>query len=259
MAREYFCAYHSYLEAMEPLNDAEKGRLFTACLLYSKTGEVPQLSGNERFTFYSMKVDIDRSIENYNEYCTKQTENGKKGGRPKKLNESQKTQRFLEKPKKAKEKEKENEKENESYKIQSDSKCDSSVSEFSLDFASSIAVTRPKTKGILSEAQQELFDKFYAVYPKKVDRATAERAWGKIYPPPDEAMLEKIVQAVEASKRYDSRFREKQYIPNPASWLNAKGYLNEYTQEGVRTNAGSAGYTSDWRGFSPSEGFKMPQ
>ena len=43
MAREYFCCYHSYLEVMEQLNDAERGRLFTACLEYSKTGEAPEL------------------------------------------------------------------------------------------------------------------------------------------------------------------------------------------------------------------------
>lgn len=38
MAREYFPAYHSYLEVMEALTDAEKGRLFTACLTAHKSG-----------------------------------------------------------------------------------------------------------------------------------------------------------------------------------------------------------------------------
>ncbi len=120
MPREYFCAYHSYIEAMEQLNDTEKGRLFTACLVYSKTGEVPQLPGNERFVFPSMKSQIDRDIENYNSFVQKQAENGKKGGRPKKSGgfsekptESQKTQAFFGKPKKAKEKEKEKAKEKE--------------------------------------------------------------------------------------------------------------------------------------------------
>lgn len=51
MAREYFCAYHSYIEAMEQLNDTEKGRLFTACLIYSKTGEAPRLSGTSALCF----------------------------------------------------------------------------------------------------------------------------------------------------------------------------------------------------------------
>ena len=109
MPREYFCAYHSYIESMEQLTDAERGRLFTACLFYSKTGEAPQLSGNERFVFPAMRSQIDRDIQNYEDFVKKQSENGKKGGRPRKPTESQKTQPFFEKPKKGKEKEKEQE------------------------------------------------------------------------------------------------------------------------------------------------------
>lgn len=111
MPREYFCAYHSYIESMEQLTDAERGRLFTACLFYSKTGEAPQLSGNERFVFPAMRSQIDRDIQNYEDFVKKQSKNGKKGGRPRKPTESQKTQPFFEKPKKGKEKEKEKEKE----------------------------------------------------------------------------------------------------------------------------------------------------
>lgn len=84
MERPYFCAYHSYLEAMEPLNDAERGRLFTACLTYSMTGEVPQLTGNERFVFPSLKGQIDRDKQRFAEFDRKQAENGRKGGRPRK-------------------------------------------------------------------------------------------------------------------------------------------------------------------------------
>ena len=78
MAREYFCAYHSYLETMDQLTDAEKGRLFTACLTYSKTGEVPELRGNERFIFPSFKTQIDRDRQRYEARCKKQAENAKK-------------------------------------------------------------------------------------------------------------------------------------------------------------------------------------
>lgn len=59
MAREYFCAYHSYLGAMEQLTDEERGRLFTALLIYSQTGSAPDLSGNERFIFPIMREQID--------------------------------------------------------------------------------------------------------------------------------------------------------------------------------------------------------
>jgi hypothetical protein len=78
MAREYFCCYHSYLEAMEQLNDAERGRLFTACLTYSKTGEAPELRGNERFVFPAFRSQIDRDNANYEEKCRKQSANARK-------------------------------------------------------------------------------------------------------------------------------------------------------------------------------------
>lgn len=78
MAKEYFCCYHSYLEAMEQLNDAERGRLFTACLTYSKTGEAPELRGNERFVFPAFRSQIDRDNANYEEKCRKQSENARK-------------------------------------------------------------------------------------------------------------------------------------------------------------------------------------
>lgn len=81
MAREYFQAYHSYIEAMEPLNDAERGRLFTACLIYSMTGEVQKLSGNERFVFPGMKSQIDRDNENYAKKCEVNRQNGALGGK----------------------------------------------------------------------------------------------------------------------------------------------------------------------------------
>jgi hypothetical protein len=115
MAREYFCAYYSYLSSLDVLNDAEVGRLFRALLIYSESGAVPELRGNERFIFPMMKDQIDRDAEKYQAFCVKQSEVGKKGGRPKKeenptlFEESQKTQPFFEKPKKAKEKEKEKE------------------------------------------------------------------------------------------------------------------------------------------------------
>lgn len=75
MAREYFCAYHSYLKSVEPLNDAERGRLFTACLQYSITGEAPDLRGNERFVFPMMKEQIDRDKTKYEELTEKQRRN----------------------------------------------------------------------------------------------------------------------------------------------------------------------------------------
>lgn len=68
--------------AIEPLSDAERGRLFTALMEYARSGEAPHLSGNERFLFPIMRAQIDRDQADYKSFCEKQSENGRKGGRP---------------------------------------------------------------------------------------------------------------------------------------------------------------------------------
>lgn len=99
MSKEYFKVFHSYLKSIEPLNDAERGRLFTAMLEYSITGVEPKLGGNERFIFPTMKANLDREIESYRNTVEANRENGKKGGRPSKPKESEKTHSVFEKPK----------------------------------------------------------------------------------------------------------------------------------------------------------------
>lgn len=118
MGREYFKVFHSYLKSIEPLNDAERGRLFTAMLEYSITGEVSHLSGNERFIFPTMQVNLDREIASYRNTVERNQENGKKGGRPAKAqnpsgfsNNPKNPSGFLKSQEKEKDKEKDKEKE----------------------------------------------------------------------------------------------------------------------------------------------------
>lgn len=54
------------------------GRLFTACLIYSKMGEAPQLRGNERFVFPTLKAQIDRDKATYDSRCKKNSDNIRK-------------------------------------------------------------------------------------------------------------------------------------------------------------------------------------
>lgn len=109
----YVCLYSSYLDTLAPFSDAERGRLMMAMLIYSTTGDVPELDGNERFIWPTIQSQIDRDKAAYNKKCERNRSNGAKGGRPKNptvFPETQKTERLFEKPKKPKEKEKEKEK-----------------------------------------------------------------------------------------------------------------------------------------------------
>ena len=74
--REYFCAYHSMLDATRKLSDAEVGRLFRGLLQYSMTKEQPDnLQGREEIVFDIYSQQIDREIEKYEQTCKRNQKN----------------------------------------------------------------------------------------------------------------------------------------------------------------------------------------
>lgn len=76
MAKEYFCAYYSYLDSMEDLSDAECGRVFRALMSYARDGYVPmELNAGETVAFRFIKSQIDRDNEKYTKKCEKNREN----------------------------------------------------------------------------------------------------------------------------------------------------------------------------------------
>lgn len=77
VAKAYVCLYHSYLDAIQPLDDAERGRLLTAMLLYADTGSVPQMPGNERFVFPAIRAQMDRDAARYAQRCEKNARNAR--------------------------------------------------------------------------------------------------------------------------------------------------------------------------------------
>jgi len=92
---EYLKIWTSYAEALGPLSDAERGRLFTAMLHYAAGGELPGLSGNEKYVWPMAKLDIDRARAE----CERLREAGGRGGRPKKAEVStEKPEVFNSKP-----------------------------------------------------------------------------------------------------------------------------------------------------------------
>jgi len=80
----------------------------------------------------------------------------------------------------------------------------------------------------LSAIQEERFNAFWQAYPKKRSKGDAIKAWAKLKP--DEELFERIMQGLERAKSsYDWEKDGGQYIPYPATWLNATGWEDEYT------------------------------
>ena len=66
------------------------------------------------------------------------------------------------------------------------------------------------------------FEEFWEHYPKKVDKGAALRAFRKA------AKTQDLALVIEGAKRFsqDPNLPEKQFIKNPATWLNAESWNN---------------------------------
>lgn len=192
MALESFNAYHSYLKAIEPLNDAERGRLFTACLQYSMTGEAQKLSGNERFIFPIMAAQIDRDKEKYDAKCKKQSERAKKRWDT-----------------------------TECHGMPRDATVYGGMPDDAND-------AKDKDKDYITPLppQGELFGRFWAAYPKKVGKANCERWFARHKV--DEEALQAMLDSLAYLKTTEQWQKDGgQYIPNPQTWLNGRRWEDE--------------------------------
>ncbi len=109
-----------------------------------------------------------------------------------------------------------------------------------------------RKKAELTADQRNSFGRFWEIWPHKVSRGQAEVTWAKINP--DDAFVEVILAGVKRAIKHDHRFKPGGYMPYPSTWLNAKGWLDEFTEGGAanainRTN-------SKQPGFVPSSGFR---
>jgi len=68
------------------------------------------------------------------------------------------------------------------------------------------------------------FDIFWKQYPRKVAKPNALKAWLKIKP--DDVVLKKMLDAINHQQLPS---KEIQFVPHPASWLNAKRWEDEIT------------------------------
>jgi hypothetical protein len=91
-----------------------------------------------------------------------------------------------------------------------------------------------REEGKNTTLHQNGFDSFWSLYPKKIGKLAALKAWKKINPNPE--VVETIVQAVGEQKACEQWSKDNgQFIPYPATWLNqgrwedkVKGKTEEY-------------------------------
>lgn len=184
------------LDALEPLCEEERGRLFTALLQYGKTGELAELSGNEKFLFPMFKGRIDRFYKSYQETCERNRNNIKKrytksttvyGG-------SERTRSLP------------SEEEEES---KTESKSES----------------KSKAKSNPNTSRASAFDAFWSAYPRKSGKEAARKSFERAIAKTD---IGTMLSAIEVQKQSEQWTKDNgRFIPNPATWLNQGRWEDE--------------------------------
>ncbi|MDE3041131.1 MAG: hypothetical protein KGJ82_11240 [Nitrospirota bacterium] len=96
------------------------------------------------------------------------------------------------------------------------------------------------------------FEQFWSSYPKKKSKGQAEKAWTKLKP--SEQLQEQILTALEQAKTSEQWTKDgEEFVPHPATWINAKGWLDEHTSPAALPQAKCA-----WANGEPCQDYSIP-
>lgn len=219
MARDYTPIPFEFLDELDGLTDEEYGRLIRAMQTYSIDGTEPELTGTERLFWKRCKNTINRYNGNYDAKCAALSENGKKGGRPKKSDSPREIPEnqmvFSESSEKQK---------NQMVFTESKKSQTKTETKYKTDINTPIAPKGAKR----SDAEFEIF---WSAYPTKVGKQPARKAFDKVKVP-----VETLVAAIERQKCSSQWSKDGgQYIPNPATWLNQERWNDELPPGGEKS------------------------
>lgn len=83
------------------------------------------------------------------------------------------------------------------------------------------------------------FERFWLAYPRKVHKGAAERAWDEMQPPLQQCQDTLMWLRTSEQWTHDGG----QYVPHPATWLRAKGWLDERPAQSVQAQMGASDRT----------------
>lgn len=98
------------------------------------------------------------------------------------------------------------------------------------------------------------FDDFWTIYPKKVAKQNAVKAWGKTGANDSQALTDTIIADVKRRVESEWKGKDVQYIPHPATYLNQRRWEDEITP----TKTDDDEYYPRYREYHPEDDFKEP-
>ena len=184
------------IHTVEKLTDEQAGKLFKHYLRYVNDLN-PKGDVFTEIVFEPIRQNLKRDLVKWADRADKSRENGKLGGRPR-LKNNLENPAGLKKPVKVK------------------------VKDNVKDNVKDIKSTN-------SMSGDEVFNSFWELYPKKIGKGGARKAWNKIKNP--KATLEKIAKSLVWQKQSEQWKKENgQFIPHPSTYLNNERWEDEPTR-----------------------------
>lgn len=209
-----FVLYTDNHSSIELLTVEQKAMLLDLFFLYHKDVDIDIKDPVLKMAFSFFERTFERDKIKYDKRVEANKNNGLKGGRPKNPDEPKKPTGLNENPNNPDEPKK------------ADTVPDT------------VPVPVIKEKDLLSDSPEsdqkekpvypESFEKFWAAYPKKEGIAAAFKAYQKIKKP--RPTLKTILDSIETHSKTE-KWKNKQYIPLPATFLNQRRWEDEFTPE----------------------------
>jgi hypothetical protein len=73
-----------------------------------------------------------------------------------------------------------------------------------------------------------MFDEFWSIYPRKIAKAVARKAWQRLTPE-QQLMAAKVIDS--HCQYWKTKETELEFIPHPATWLNQERWEDELVIE----------------------------
>lgn len=191
MGKEYIPLFLDFNETTQDLTDEECGRLIRAVVDYANEEDYEKrLTGGERIAFRFLKGLVDRNAA---------------------ISEARAKAAMI----KA-----EQSSANVCKAVQSDANACKAVQ----SDAKSITKTKTDTKTDTKTKKQDMFDRFWAAYPRHDTKAEARKVFDRLNP--DENLLAVMLAAIEQQKK-GNQWSDPRYIPQPRTWLNQRRWEDE--------------------------------
>lgn len=212
--RATFKFFRSFFEAAQELEmKSERADYYDAICNYVFNGAISELSGPPKAMFLLTKPNLDASL--------KKSQAGAIGGKATSKQRASKSEANSKQPVS----------EVGSRKKEVGSRKDTPLT----------------PQGAKKQMREQAFEDFWALYPKKKSKGRAKTAWEKLKPSEEtiRAIMEKLPLLIASE---DWKKEGGQYIPYPASWLNAEGWNDEVR---VSSSGQSNGYAVN--GYTPGD------